>query len=313
MKKYLLILLLAPLCSADEGTSLGSFHGYDACIALSNQTTRVVLCPAVGGRVLEYALDGVHALPLPEGGRGGPAGRFDIGPELIIPKRPLLWSGVWTGEIIGPRQARLTSQPDPSTGVQLIREFELASSGSRLSCKQIIVNVSDHPVEYAHWSRTFAQGKGIVLIPLSAPSRFPNKYVMYERNGHAIEFKPEDPMIREREGFLEILGAPKNPKLGFDSATGWFAYLSPNNLMFLKSYEVDPERVYNELAGLTISIWYPDHLSVVELEPIGPREKILPAGRAWFTETWHLAPFDFPGKQDTDLPRVRATAEALLK
>lgn len=316
MKKFLcLVLLPFTLCSAEEGAGPGSFHGFDACIALSNRTTRAILCPAVGGRVLEYSYQGLQALPLPKPGakNPSPAGRFDIGPELVIPKRPLLWKGAWTGEITGPRRARLTSQEDAASGVQLIREFELAKEGASLSCRQIILNVSDRVLEYAHWSRTFVQGEGIVVIPLSTPSRFPNKYVMYERNGHVIDFKPEDPMIRERQGFIEILGAPRNPKLGFDSTAGWFAYLSPNNLMFLKHYPVYPDRVYNELAGLTVSIWYPDNWSVVELEPIGPRERILPGGRAGFTETWNLAPFDFPGKSGADLQDLRATAEDLMK
>ena len=49
---------------------------------------------------------------------------------------------------------------------------------------------------------TIIPRQGVVVIPLTSPSRFPNKYVMYDR-GHVIDFKPSDPKIREREGYIE--------------------------------------------------------------------------------------------------------------
>lgn len=75
------------------------FYGYDDCIRLENQKTRVTLCPAAGGRVLEYAINGKNALYLPPGQEGWVyepgheqwwlyAGRFDIGPEQVIAKHP---------------------------------------------------------------------------------------------------------------------------------------------------------------------------------------------------------------------------------
>src|SRR5688572_26563448 len=83
-----------------------TFQGYPDCIELRNATTRVILSPS-GGRVLEYSLGGENALYLEEAETGKPyqggqrasmsAGRFDIGPEKIIPPHPRLWSGTWTG------------------------------------------------------------------------------------------------------------------------------------------------------------------------------------------------------------------------
>ena len=81
--------------------------------------------------------------------------------------------------------------------------------------------------------------------------------------------------------------------LGLDSHAGWFAYLMPNDLMFVKAYPTYPERVYGEMAGLTISLWYMANF-VCELEPIGPREILSPGASASFTETWYLTPYAFP-------------------
>lgn len=296
------------------GAAVVSYYGYKDCIELKNETSRVVLCPAAGGRVLEYSLGGKNALYLPPGNEGwtyepgkkggsvGP-GRFDIGPETTTPSHPVLWHGRWTGEIIGARSARLTSQKDKPTGVQLIREFVLDETSSRLSCTQTIINVSDATKEYCHWSRTFALGGGICVIPLTPPSRFPKKYVMYVP-APLINYEPEDPHIRERDGFLEITGVPKYPKLGMDTQAGWFAYVMKNDLMFVKEFPVDRDRVYNEVAGLTMSIWYPDR-PMCELEPIGPRERLEPGDRASFTEVWSLIPWKYPKKGDQlDLPSI---------
>lgn len=291
------------LRAAVPGAAIVEFYGYKECIRLENGTTRVTLCPRAGGRVLEYSLNGVNALYLPPGdegwelgsSRGGGAmnaGRFDIGPEQTIPQHPQLWAGRWTGEITGEHKAKLVSQPDEATGAQLIREFTLDEKSSRLECKQTIKNISRTAREYCHWSRTFALGGGICVIPLTEPSRFPNGYVMYEPES-LINFRPVDPKIFKKDGFLAILGAPQEPKLGMDTSAGWFAYLMPNNLMFVKRFPVERDRPYNEVAGLTMSIWYPNG-PMCELEPIGPREALAPGQSASFTETWYLLPQAFP-------------------
>ena len=313
----LILLSLTPL-SAQDNARILSAHGFDNCIEIKNAHTRVVLCPEVGGRVLEYSMNKKQALPLPDktkNKKASPAGRFDIGPELTIPKRPALWSGTWTGKITGPRSAALTSPISEATGVQLIRTFTLAPDSTKLTCTQAIKNISNNPVAYNHWSRTFAQGQGIVYLPQSSPgtpSRFPGEYAMY-LNGTTIDVNPSDPNIRIREGFIEILGPPENPKLGFDSYAGWMAYHMPNDLLFFKQYDADPQRVYGEAAGLTASVWYPDFMSVVELEPIGPLEHIAPGEQASFTETWYLHEAIFRGKESpADLQALRATAEKLF-
>ena len=296
-------------------TELIDYFGYTGCISLENATTRVVLCPQAGGRVLEYALNGANALYLNEQQRGWRyqpnaetvdpcGGRFDVGPERTITRHPDLWLGDWTGEIVGEGKARLTSSRDAATGLRLVREFTLAADSSRVTCEQRVTNESDKPITCCHWSRTLAVGGGICLIPLTRDSRFPQDYIMYGP-GPVMNFQPDDPNIRRRDGFLEILGTPANPKLGMDSTAGWFAYLTRNNLMFVKRFPVDSDRVYAEMASLTISIWYFKN-EMCELEPIGPRE-ILSSGESFsYTENWELLPYDFPADaKAVDLESIR--------
>ncbi len=278
------------------GAEQVDFYGY-RCIALTNESTTVMLCPQAGGRVLSYTLNGTNILSLPAGDegwvwdgetRGAPmhAGRFDIGPEKTTPQHTLLWAGEWHGRITGDRQALLQSQEDAPTGVRLEREFELDKQSSQLRCTQRIINISDSPVEYCHWSRTFSIGKGTCLIPLSRFSKFPNHFVRYD-TPNSINYRPDDEHVKRVQNCLLITDRPKNPKLGFDSQAGWLAYAAPNDLLFVKRFPTYPNRAYNEVAGLTISVWYPEK-NVVELEPIGPRERIRPGKSASFTETWNL-------------------------
>jgi hypothetical protein len=288
---------------------IAPFHGYTKAIELMGGGARVVLCPEVGGRVLEFSVDGMDALFLDEAEKawqpGRPtqssAGRFDYGPELTVIPHPKLWSGEWTGEITGDDSARLTSPKDEAAGIQLIRDFQLAGSGKdkanapfHLVCTQTIHNISKEVREVCHWGRSFSPGSGICLIPLGdRPSRFPSKYAMYEDSA-IINVRNTDDKIRERDGFLEILAPPRKPKLGFDSTAGWLGYLTPNNTLFVKRFATHPDRVYNEAAGLTLSVWYPTGPRI-ELEPIGPRERLQPGESATFTEDWWL--FAYPSPQ----------------
>jgi CubicO group peptidase (beta-lactamase class C family) len=299
------------------------YHGYKQAVELTRGNVRAVLCPEVGGRPLEFSLGGKNSLFLDpqEGPRQSgrqpvvSAGRFDFGPEMTTPSHQKLSAGEWTADITGEYSARLTSQRDEATGVQLMRDFRLDGDDKspRLSCRQTIMNISSEVHEYCHWGRSFCIGGGICLIPLEGKSRYPSKYAMYEDRG-LINVTAKDDNIRERDGFLEVLGPPRKPKLGFDSYAGWLAYVMPGDLLFIKRFTTYPDRVYNEAAGLTISVWYPQQADRIELEPIGPRERLEPGQVASFTEDWYLRQYPFPKSgEQVDLVQLRSAVDALPK
>ena len=312
--------------NAPQAARVVPFHGYAQAIELTRGTGRAVLCPEVGGRVLVFSVDGKDAMYLDEQekawqpGKPGQssAGRFDYGPELTVIPHQKLWSGEWTGEITGPYAAKLTSPKDEAPGIQLVREFQLlGKTGDKapfhLVCKQTIHNISNEVRDVCHWGRSFSPGGGICLIPLGDhPSRFPSKYAMYEE-GAIINVRNTDEKIRVRDGFLEILAPPRKPKLGFDSMAGWLGYLMPNDTLFIKRFATFPDRVYNEAAGLTLSVWYPTGPRI-ELEPIGPRERLKPGGSASFTEDWWLVSYPFPKEgEQVDRKKLRTVVDLLLE
>ena len=307
-----------PLFAADIPARAATFGAYDQAIEMQRGDVRVVLCPQAGGRVLEFSLAGKQALYLDEakerewqpGGKGAAmtAGRFDYGPELVVTPHPQIWSGMWTAKILGSFEVELTSPREEAAGMQVRRTFRLVDSadgGSRLQCEQTLTNIGSTNREVCHWGRSFSPGGGICLIPLGdRPSRFPSKYAMYEDSA-IINVHNKDDLIRERDGFLEILAPPRKPKLGFDSYAGRLAYVMPSDLLLVKRFAADPNRVYNEAAGLTLSVWYPEGPRI-ELEPIGPREVLAPGAQATFTEEWELFSFSFPDASEAvDLAAIR--------
>lgn len=279
-------------------------HGYTKAVELRLGKTRAVLCPQAGGRVIEFSVNGTDALYFDPAekdrkpGKPGPvsAGRFDYGPELTVARHPKAWAGEWTAEVTPAGSTRLTS-PREDAGIQLVREFRLVPHGSSvgLSCRQTMTNTGKDVREVCHWGRSFSPAGGICVVPLGdRPSRFPSKYAMYEDSA-IINVRATDANIRERNGFLEVLAPPRKPKLGFDTYAGWLGYVMPNDTVFVKRFPAFPDRVYNEAAGLTLSVWCPKGPQI-ELEPIGPRERLKPGESASFTEVWWLLLHPFPKK-----------------
>lgn len=318
------LLLAIPAAAEEPAARVAPFHNFKNAVELKRGDARAIVSPEAGGRVLSFTVGGKDAVYLDDVEKkwepGKPsvasAGRFDFGPELIVVPHPKIWGGDWTAEIAGDG-VKLTSPREEAAGMQLIREFKLVEHGKSigLACKQTMVNIGREPREVCHWGRSFSPGGGICVVPLGdRPSRFPSKYAMYE-DGAVINVRNKDDLIRERDGCLEILAPPRKPKLGFDSYAGWLAYAMPNNTVFVKRFPTFPDRVYNEAAGLTLSVWYPTGPRI-ELEPIGPRERLKAGESASFTETWWLLPLSYPAKgEQLDLKALREqvlrdTAEA---
>ena len=97
----LLSLILITQAGAEHkmpGTARITYFGYENCILLENEFTRVVLTESAG-RILEYSRRGPNAIYLDNSQEGitiqngltslePTGGRLDIGPEMTIPKHP---------------------------------------------------------------------------------------------------------------------------------------------------------------------------------------------------------------------------------
>ena len=320
LKIYLISLMIVISFGCSKaGVKFVDVNGYKGCVEISNGNIKVVLEPNVGGRVLHYSLNGRNALYIDHeqdgwiwNGISGDAppnkhicgGRFDIGPEKIKPSTELFWHGKWTAEITGKFSARLTSLKDSKTGLQLIRDFELAPQGSQLKVTQRIINNSSVKQKLCFWSRTFGLGNGICVVPLSNPNRFPENYLNYGPD-NIIYYKPghQEGIYFEKDCF--IMNAPtERPKYVFDSDKGWIAYATTNNLLFAKKYPFCRECEYGEMASVPLSVWY-NGKQMTEIEPIGPWQWIEAGDTSSYTEEWFLFNFKFPTDRKINLEKVK--------
>ena len=61
---FLASLTVSAVGADFEGAKVITYFGYASAIELTNASVKVVLCPEVGGRVLEYSLKGKNSLYL---------------------------------------------------------------------------------------------------------------------------------------------------------------------------------------------------------------------------------------------------------
>ncbi len=288
---------------------------------IENGLVRVGADALHGGRLVEYSLGGRNALysdalhpewVFPDNDHWvGPAGgRFDIGPEEILLEHTVLTDGPWTIERVDRLHLRMVSPVDTVTGVQLNRDVVLDPGSTRLRCTTTTTNRSDRLLHRSYWGRSLAPGGGIFITSLTPDSRFLNQFIEYTLYPtFQILMQPKDPAVTIRGEYLMLRGAPLQPKIGLDTQSGWMAYLMRTGMLFVKRFPVYPERRYADLAGLTISVWS-NQDRMVELEPLGPEERLAPGQSATFTEDWWLLDHPFPADgEEVDPARIRAFAD----
>lgn len=289
-----------------------AYFGYQDTIQLANQTTKVIIAPSIGGKILEYSLNGENTLVLKPSEAGwlyqqdpertklpmNSAGRFDIGPSKLRVNRDNLYLGVWQTEIISPNSVKVTSIQDPNTGLQLARTYTLLDGSSQLNIKHTITNVSDSTIPAFIWTRTLASGKGIFVIPIESEQClfYPQCYA--QKKGPWLTLAPEsDPAIIKTPDSLMIKPTPKLAKFGIESDAGWFAYLMPNHIAMIREFEVDKNGHYPDLYSGMVSLYYNDNYqghAVAELEPISPLVHLQPSQTSEFNEVWQLVSYPFP-------------------
>ncbi|MBI3920862.1 MAG: hypothetical protein HY318_05530, partial [Armatimonadetes bacterium] len=306
MRGLLALCLLIPSVEAFavEGVECLDYRGYKNCYRLFNSVASVIVVPESGGRVLAYSLGGRNVLYenrendgksfATEGNKSWEpdGGRFDIGPEITIPRHPSLWIGPYQAKVLSSRSVRLTSEKDSATGCQIIRDFTLEKNSSQLKVTQKLVNISTRPVEWCFWSRTFARSGGVCVIPINPFSRFPQGWGQYGKGG-LVQNPEKQEKVEVREGCLTLTTAPKIPKYGIDSYAGWLAY-AVDGLLFAKRFPVQADGYYKDGAGFTIEIWITPE--VTELEPLSVAKRLKPGESFSFTEDWWL--MEYPVKDN---------------
>ncbi len=297
------------------------YEGWDA-LELSNQIVRLVCVPGIGGRLIEFSLDGENAFwvnheelgklyppPTSEAERvwhnyGGsktwpsPQDRWGGPPD---PLGSLLDGGIHQGKLLrerGPVASLEAVSPSDEavTGVRFYREAQLFAGEAHVRFIQRMENVSEAPVRWSIWDVTqvVAEEK-----PGKGPSGKCQLFVPAAADGKIFHMVgPEDgaqwlPEIAP--GIIGVSYTGETGKIGVHSLAGWGAYHNGHtNLTYVKRFEVFPELEYPE-QNSSVEVWTnPAPPSLMELEVLSPLVDLRPGEDYTFTQDWYLTRSEAP-------------------
>ena len=306
---------------APVGVTVQEYRGWPGSFVLHapEPGALVIVAPAVGGRIVHFSARGENVLweetnsfgqtlaTSPQGLRVG-GYQLDLGPELReprIPRHDALWLGPHTGVIVRDYTVRVTSPPDPLTGVQLEKEITLDPDTGELGLTQRIRNLTvDREVAFCLWDRTLCNGGGFAFFPLARRSRFAAGWSLKSTLGDSSGYdgtKPAHPNVKLLDGVLVARCEGERTKLGADSDAGWIAYALGRQL-FVKFFPHYAGGNYTD-GGNSVELYF-DHRA--EIEPLSPEVKLKPGEQWEFPELWRLIRLDRDVKSHAD-------ARALVK
>lgn len=279
------------------------YGGWSGALVMRGGDAKAVIVPAVGGRVLNFSLNGENILfdnPEANGRTLFNSSNFwaggyqlDLGPELRgIPNHQWLWQGPWGWRVPRPFTVHTFSQPEMTVGVQLEKEFVIDPDSGDLGVTQRMRNIISNDVAFCLWDRTLCKGGGYALIPVNKRSRFKAGWAI--RQGLRVpEYRydgdrPRDMRVRVMDGVLvaQAKSLPEAPamKLGLDSDAGWIAY-ALGRILFVKYFPVFRDANYSD-GGNTVEFYCSER--VAELEPLSPEVTLKPGESYSFPEKWVL-------------------------
>lgn len=181
----------------------------------------------------------------------------------------------------------ISTQPADGAGVEKELEVQLDAEGTGVRVTHRLRNRSIWPLEMAPWALSMMApgGFGITTFPPrgSHPEDLPpsNPLVMWPFTNLS------DPRWTFLEKYLVLRQDPTNSepeKLGHFNEETRGAYLL-GDILFVKRYEADAKKKYPDM-GVSYETF--TNADFLELETLGPLEKIEPDGEIEHVETWSL-------------------------
>lgn len=308
--------LAAPVASAKDkaprlrkGVQLQSWGAWPECLALRAGGAQALIAPAAGGRVVSYGLGGENILQETAGASGGVFGaQVDMGPDLRgIADHPALRTAPYAWSTPRDFTVALTSEPEPTLGLRIEKEFVLDPSTGELGVTQTLKSIAKTNLQFCVWDRTACQGGGFVIIPLNKNSRFKAGWSQRKViDGKALYdgFKPASSQVSVLDGVLVARAQGPATRIGADSAAGWIAY-ARGRQMLVKHFAYNPRGEYSNGGNSVEAAW---DENVVELQPMSPEVRIQPGNKFSFPEKWLLLPL----KEEVTTPeQARALAKQI--
>ena len=315
------------------------FHGWQA-IRLSNGIVELVAVPDIGGRIMALDLGAYPYLWFDRNlagklfsaeenqGDGGIGSWNNYGGDKTWPapqgwERADQWhgppdavldTGRYTLETLdgggGAASIRMSSAPDPRSGVQISRQCTLHPGGGRVSLHLEMTNISDQERTWSIWD----------VVQVDATSRDASGEESY--NEQAWLYIPTNPDSRFARGYNVMFGEEDNPewqsdlrpdllgaqylyrlgKIGVDSPAGWVAFVNQEtDFAFCQRFPYFPDESYPD-GGASVECWTTGHgesvggldfgklnLYHVEAEILGPLRRMAPGATQSLDIDWCVA------------------------
>lgn len=292
---------------AAEATA-GNYRGWKT-LEMSNGLIQLQVAPDLGGRIIQYELDGHAYLWVNDELAGkvstasglGPDGEWlNYGGEKLWPA-PQGWSGdhEWPGPpdaVLDGSPHRgvilaaegdsvavgLTSRDDPRSGIRFSREIRMFDRTSRVHVDATMTNVDTRGRRWGIWSvaQVDASGDGPggdynhnlrMYCPKNPKSVFPKGYDVLFGLVNNPAYQPDD-----QRGIMRVHYQNRVGKIGMDSPAGWTATVDGTaGYVFVQRFEHFPDRPYPDNSSVEIWLSGPGQIGIageiinMEDDPIG--------------------------------------------
>jgi hypothetical protein len=289
-----------------------SYQGWPNCYRISNGVVELVITSDIGPRIMRFGFAGGQNLFKEYedqlGGTGEPTWQLRGGHRIwCAPEDVTRTYAPDNGPVhIEAKAGELTAtQPvEPESGLEKHITIRLAATGSRVEVVHGLKNMLPWPIELAPWALTMMAQGGVGI------SGFP------PRGTHPEVLAPTNPLImwaftdltdprwKFTKKYLMLGQDPNNrepQKLGHFNPDTWAAYLLGTEL-FIKRYRAEEGKPYAD-RGCSFEIFTRNDM--LELETLGPLQKVEPGAVAEHVETWSLhAGINVTELNDAELDRV---------
>ena len=296
------------------------YHGWQA-LRMTNGLLVLVAVPDIGGRIMEYKLNGHPFLwtnpeeygrlyepptteaertwhnyggykvwPAPQSEWGGPGDPVGSG----------LDGGKWEGEIVKRSgqvgEIKLTSPPDPSvTGLQITRRVRLFAGGTQVEISETYSNVSDHDIRWSVWDVTQVPGslsadspaseQSRIYFPLNLDSKFDDGFVeLIDMPAARSQWE-----VLQDHGVMRVSYRQETGKIGADSLAGWIAHVDEiHNMAYVKRFDVEKLGEYPD-QGSIVEVYTSGQAAYMEVEVLSPLIGLKPGEEQTVVREWFAA------------------------
>ncbi|MCL4377780.1 MAG: DUF4380 domain-containing protein [Actinobacteria bacterium] len=272
-----------------------NYYGWPNCLRITNKVIEIIVTTDVGPRIISFGFIGDKNLfgeIKEEVGRMG-------GLEYSVYGGARLWHApeenprcyypdnipvkyIWDGKTL-----KLIQETEITTGIKKEICLTFFSNKNYIRVAHRIYNKNLWDIEFAPWAINIMNLGGIAIIPQEPYHTCEEKLNPVRPLVLWSYTDMSDPRWIWGEKYIQIKQDPKavtRQKIGILNTAGWAAYYL-DGYVFIKKYKYNPKAIYPDF-NVNTEIYTDSEL--LELETLGPLEKVKPDNYVEHSENWYL-------------------------